>query len=314
MKKEIEKYPSEELLLQAEAIAKDIHLIEKINETNSYQEVESRIQKKERRSRLYLGLMRVAAILIVPLLISSFVFAFLFFSEKSLDSDLCYAEITAPSCAVVEYELPDHTKVWLNGNSSLRFPTHFSGDKRIVSLKGEANFEVVADPQKPFYVKTPAGLTVYVYGTKFNLSAYEDDNIVNTVLEHGKVNVILPESKNEVKLLPGEALSYDTKKKELMKRQVNTTEYTAWIEGKIIFRNTSLEIVAQRLSRFFNVDIELRNHLNKPYELRATFTRQSIQHILEYMSYSIPLKWKTLEQKQLPDGSYQKKKIILDIF
>ena len=45
---------------------------------------------------------------------------------------------------------------------------------------------------RPFYVNTPNGLSVYVYGTKFNVAAYEDDNYIETVLEKGKVNVITP--------------------------------------------------------------------------------------------------------------------------
>ena len=66
----------------------------------------------------------------------------------------------------------------------------------MVELKGEAYFEVQADKDRPFYVNTPNGLSVYVYGTKFNVAAYEDDNYIETVLEKGKVNVITPRSGN----------------------------------------------------------------------------------------------------------------------
>src|SRR5699024_8332285 len=105
-----------------------------------------------------------------------------------------YAEIAATG-AVIRYELPDHSVVWLNSGSTLRYPTVFKKENRNVMLKGEAYFEVQADKERPFYVNTPAGLSVYVYGTKFNVNAYEDDNSIETVLEKGKVNVVSPDGK-----------------------------------------------------------------------------------------------------------------------
>lgn len=305
---------NENLRLKAEAIAKDIQLLENTDVDMRWREVEQRIDAKESRNRRYLFFMKAASVLVLPLLISSLLFAYMLFVKQEKQDTIGFAEITAPSCAVLAYELPDQTKVWLNGNSTLKYPTKFIGNKRVVELNGEANFEVKANPECPFYVKTPEGLVVYVYGTKFNLSAYQDDEYIQAVLEHGKVNVILPNRENEVKLLPGEQLSYSKQLKQSVKKKVNIKEFIAWVEGKIIFRDTPLKMVVKRLSRFYNLDIELRNHRNKEYELRATFKRQPIHQILEYMSYSIPLRWKTIEQKQLPDGTIQKKKIILDIF
>ena len=72
--------------------------------------------------------------------------------------------------SVIRYELPDHSVVWLNAGSTLRYPTTFKKDNRLVELKGEAYFEVQADKDRPFYVNTPNGLSVYVYGTKFNVA------------------------------------------------------------------------------------------------------------------------------------------------
>ena len=77
---------------------------------------------------------------------------------------------------MIRYELPDHSVVWLNAGSTLRYPTVFREENRNVTLKGEAYFEVQADHKRPFYVNTPSGLSVYVYGTKFNVAAYEDDS------------------------------------------------------------------------------------------------------------------------------------------
>ena len=74
---------------------------------------------------------------------------------------------------------------WLNAGSTLRYPIVFRKDNRSVELKGEAYFEVQADKKRPFYVNTLDGLSVYVYGTKFNVAAYEDEELIGTVLEKG---------------------------------------------------------------------------------------------------------------------------------
>ena len=104
---------------------------------------------------------------------------------------------------MIRYELPDGSVVWLNAGTTLRYPTVFKKDNRSVELKGEAYFEIQADQERPFYVNTQNGLSVYVYGTKFNVNAYENDDYVETVLEKGKVNVITP-NRETIVLTPGE--------------------------------------------------------------------------------------------------------------
>ncbi len=132
--------------------------------------------------------------------------------------------------------------------STLRYPTTFKKDNRLVELKGEAYFEVQADKDRPFYVNTPNGLSVYVYGTKFNVAAYEDDNYIETVLEKGKVNVITPDQETIV-LAPGEQLLYDKQSQKSKKNKVDVYGKIAWKDGKLIFRNASLEEILKRLER-----------------------------------------------------------------
>ena len=101
------------------------------------------------------------------------------------------ASVTAPRGAVVRYELPDNSTVWLNSGSTLIYPTRFDRKTRRVQLDGEAYFEVQANPEKPFYVGASDGLSVKVYGTKFNVEAYSDDDIITTTLENGHVDVLV---------------------------------------------------------------------------------------------------------------------------
>ena len=214
---------------------------------------------------------------------------------------------------VVRYELPDHSVVWLNSGSKLRYPTVFKKDNRNVELTGEAYFRVEAEPERPFYVNTPNGLSVYVYGTQFNVTAYEDDNYIETVLEKGKVNVVTP-GQETITLIPGEQLVYDKQTRQVQKNKVDVYGKVAWKDGKLIFRNASLEEIIKRLERHFNVDIEFNNHLGKEYSYRATFRTETLTQILEYLAKSANLKWKILTPEQREDDTFTKTKIIVDLY
>ena len=93
-----------------------------------------------------------------------------------------------------------------------------------------------------------------------------DSNYIETVLEKGKVNVVTP-GQETITLIPGEQLVYDKQTRQVQKNQVDVYGKVAWKDGKLIFRNASLEEIIKRLERHFNVDIEFNNHFGKEYSL-----------------------------------------------
>jgi ferric-dicitrate binding protein FerR (iron transport regulator) len=261
---------------------------------------------------MYNQLMRYAAILTLPFLATSLVFGCLYFHEP--ESNETYAKVTAAPGTIIRYELPDRSVVWLNSGSTLQYPTAFGKDKRNVELTGEAYFEVQADCEHPFYVNTTAGLSIYVYGTKFNVSAYEDENYIETVLETGKVNVITPHQETIV-LSPGEHLLYNKQhQKSAAPDKVDVYEKVSWKEGMLIFRNATLEEIFKRLSRHFNVDIRFNNRYGKEYKYRATFRQETLSQILGYLAQSAELTWKVEEAVQQADDTFAKTKIIVDLY
>lgn len=306
----MENMNPESLLRKAQALGDDIKEMESIDALAAYRR--GRLKRKEnRRKMLYNQWMRYAAFLTLPLLLSSLVLGYLAFHKPVTDDQ--FAEVTAAMGSVIRYELPDHSMVWLNAGSTLRYPTVFRKDNRNVELRGEAYFEVQADRERPFYVNTSNGLSVYVYGTKFNVSAYEDDDYIETVLEKGKVNVISPHQ-GTVVLAPGEQLLYDKQSHKLQKAKVDVYEKVAWKDGKLIFRNATLEEVFKRLERHFNVEIQFNNRHGKEYRYRATFRSETLPQILDYLAKSATLRWKEVDGMQLEDETFTKKKIIVDLY
>lgn len=306
----MENMNPESLLRKAQALGDDIKEMESIDVLGAYCQTHARI-KANRKKSMYNQLMRYAAFLTIPLLLSSLIFGYLYF--RGMGNEVQYAEVTATMGTVIRYELPDHSVVWLNSGSTLRYPTVFKKDNRDVELKGEAYFEVEADRERPFYVNTPNGLSVFVYGTKFNVAAYEEDNYIETVLEKGKVNVITPNQETIV-LSPGEQLLYDKQTQKSQKNKVDVYGKVAWKDGKLIFRNASLEDIFKRLERHFNVDIQFNNQQGKEYKYRATFRTETLSQILDYLAKSATLKWKIQESEQLMDGTLSKTKIIVDLY
>jgi hypothetical protein len=157
-------------------------------------------------------------------------------------------------------ELADGTKVWLNAGSRMAFPDRFTGSRREVFLEGEAYFNVTSDKNKPFLVKTK-DIVIRVYGTKFNLSAYDSDKDVMTVLVEGTVSL----SENKGLNLFGKEIILNSHHSALFNKTDLTTKiyeeahteiYTAWTEGWFPFYKEPLSNVFKKLERYYNVQFE----------------------------------------------------------
>ncbi|BDD07594.1 iron dicitrate transporter FecR [Fulvitalea axinellae] len=162
-----------------------------------------------------------------------------------------------------EYKLalPDGSEVWLNAASELRYSAGFSGKRREVWLKGEACFNVAKDLERPFVVKTE-DMDVRVFGTEFNVMAYSDDGITQTTLLEGSVKVDI---KDGTEIIQTEELVPDTQaefRKGSAKaniKKVKALYYTGWKNGKFQFDDEKLETIFRKLSRWYNVEFEVRN-------------------------------------------------------
>lgn len=163
-------------------------------------------------------------------------------------SELSYNILTTPRGGQFSLVLPDGTKVWLNAASSLRYPVNFSGNERVVTVTGEAYFEVAQDAAKPFMVKAPGDVTVKVLGTAFNINAYTDEQSINTTLIEGAVLV------NNTALQPGQQAQVSQRNIDIMKT-VNLAKVTAWKNGLFNFEDAELREVMRQLSRWYDVEI-----------------------------------------------------------
>jgi len=152
--------------------------------------------------------------------------------------------------------LADGTVVWLNAGSTLQYSNRFNDRNRKVKLNGEGYFEVTKRGGKLFTVET-SGYNVVVKGTKFNVSAYSDDAFITTTLIEGRVE--LQHNDWTVKMHPGEALSLNRSSGKFRRENVDATQSKAWSEGRMVFNYITLNDLAVKLSRQYNVNIEIQS-------------------------------------------------------
>lgn len=172
-------------------------------------------------------------------------------------TEVAYHTLTVPrGIKMVRVTLADGTLVWVNTASSLKYPTAFTGNERTVELTGEAYFDVKHDAGKPFAVRTK-NITVNVLGTGFNVSAYDDDEQSNVVLVKGSValNARGQSGMLTKQLTPGNMASFQYGAGGIAITAVKTDEYVSWKDGFLIFRQTPLEQIIKRISRYYDVRI-----------------------------------------------------------
>lgn len=158
-----------------------------------------------------------------------------------------------------EYELllADGSKVHLNSETKLVFPSYFEGETRQVELMGEAYFEVKKD-HKPFIVKT-VDMQIEVLGTSFNVNAYQNNASVNTTLVEGSVQIHVPDNSKTFLLKPENNFSINKSSNEISIQKVSTDLYTAWVRGEFTFRNQTLNDIFTQLVRWYDIEIEYEN-------------------------------------------------------
>ncbi|GGF24126.1 FecR family protein [Flavobacterium limi] len=209
--------------------------------------------------------------------------------------------LIVPVGGIYAVNLSDGTKVWLNSKSSLKYPVEFTGNKRAVTLEGEAYFEVSKNLHSPFTVKTKSG-NITVLGTHFNVSSYTEDHTFTTTLAEGKVKVSDFDSKeNESVILnPGEQSRVNTKNDvSVTVAAVDPSVYTAWKDGKFYFENENLKSILAKMSRWYNFTAKFENKSLEQIRFTGIALKEEpIDRLLDIISKTSNVKYKIIKVNQ----------------
>ena len=262
---------------------------------------------------------KAAAVFIVGFAASWFVFK----GPKSIKTgETVYNVIETPKGSSTTINLPDGSKIWLNAESKLRYPQNFTKNTRAVYLEGEAFFEVAKDKDRQFLVRT-SDLIVKVFGTRFNVKSYPDENAVETTLVEGSIS-IQKNSMNgkvigkEIKMEPnqrivlykaqensapteGQAKKTDNvperKAKLVLSKRIDTDRFTSWKDGQLIIKSEPMIKLAVTLERRYNVKIHFEDEEIKQFRFTGTIENETIEQVMAAIKLAASIDYRIEERE-----------------
>jgi ferric-dicitrate binding protein FerR (iron transport regulator) len=219
-------------------------------------------------------------------------------------------EVTTAEGEKAHIWLTDSTEVFLNSGSSFKYNTDYNTNERIVSLLGEAYFNVKTNKEKPFTVKL-GKMEVIATGTQFNILSYGNDNRIEATLEKGSIHVKTNDDNKTYNLEPGQQIVYFTNSKKAEVKEVFTETYTAWKENKLRLIDTPMEEALRRIARRYNVVFEVQGPDILDLKYTATFIDESIEDVMQMLKTVSPISYKIYNRTSVTDAKYLKPKIVV---
>lgn len=244
-----------------------------------------RMMRLRQREKTYIALAKYAAAVVIAVISTLFIHSF--FSNK--DQTTAKNTLYVPAGQRAKLTLEDGTTVWLNAQSTLTYPAHFSDKKREVTLTGEAFFDVAKDPKKPFFVSAQQ-VEMKVLGTQFNVYNYPDAGYIRTDLLEGSVLIRNTKgSKGNVILHPNEQITVRDGKMTL--GNIKNADYFLWKKGIYSFSNEKLLDIIEKLQLYYDVTIIVKD----PEIFNVKYTgkfrqRDGIDEILRIIQKIYPFK------------------------
>jgi transmembrane sensor len=224
-------------------------------------------------------------------------------STRITAKEIAYNTLITPLGGEYSVVLSDGTEVMLNAGSGLKYPVVFAGHTREVILEGEAFFKVAKSHNVPFIVKTNKVNTI-VYGTVFDVSAYNDDAFVQTTLVEGSVGISVNgnQPEQDVKLAPGQQFNYHKDTRASETKEVNASQFVAWTNRMFVFENEPIENILKTMSRWYNFSYEFENESLKIQRFTISIGRYDhVSKILDLIAASSNLKFAAKENTIIVD-------------
>ena len=242
----------------------------------------------------FTGILKYAAITILAMVVGS---AITQYSKKIGSDDVSMSRVEVPVGQMSKLVLFDGTEVWLNSGSVFEYPSRFNKKNRTVYLNGEAYFDVAKNEELPFIIESNR-IHVKVLGTSFNFSAYDTDNYTNLTLVEGEVDLLAPTGRLLTKMMPGEMA--DLSEGKLSIKEVDTSFYDSWKDGKLKYSGAPLGEIAQKLERWYHVSIQFQDEKSKQLKFTGTILKyKPIEQIVKAISIIAPIDY-SVDLK--PDG------------
>ncbi len=237
-------------------------------------------QMKQHAVRTFMmRMMRYAAVVAVLVFSIYYYHIYMNKSEAPVVSDV---SLLVPAGQRINLTLADGTKIWLNSQTRITYPTAFVGAQRHVSIEGEAYFEVAKDTEKPFIVSS-YDVDMEVLGTEFNVYSYPDEGLTRVSLLEGSLQVYDPASPaTKIRMEPNQEVIIRGHRME--KVDIPYLDYFLWTEGILCFNREPLSSILKRLEIYFDIRFEVKDPSILAWEYTVKFRqRDGIDEILRLM-------------------------------
>jgi ferric-dicitrate binding protein FerR (iron transport regulator) len=245
------------------------------------------IQNPDRSIQL-INVLKIAAILLITFGLG-WSSQYISLSNKQQPVEVSTQDITVPKGQVNQIFLADGTRIWINSGSRLTLPSVFAPNERVIKLNGEAFFEVAKDKKRPFIVKVN-GQQIKVFGTSFNVRAYDNSTKIETTLETGQIQLQVG---NETKMMnPGEQSLFNKTEKQLVINKVDPVTFSSWKDGRYEFQNEDLMEVFKVVERWYDVEITYDENTFKEMHFSGVIKRnKDAKHFLDLLNLTIPISY-----------------------
>jgi len=195
--------------------------------------------------------------------------------------ELQYNTVSAPRGGTGAITLSDGTKVWLNAESSITFPTTFKGGRRIVSITGDVIIKPVLNAKIPFYTHVK-NQVIKDIGTEFDINAYDNEPVIRTTLIEGSVSIVA--NGKAVTLKPGQQsiLNGD----EIKVESANIRDATAWRDGELRCDGENIQTIMRMIERWYNVEVIYQGEISADGYYGTISRYKNISQALHMLSYS----------------------------
>jgi ferric-dicitrate binding protein FerR (iron transport regulator) len=268
-----------------------------INQEYAWDIIRKKITKKPRQVILQ-SVLKIAAVVAIAYLLGGFTMYLIQPKPQQGISESKEISVKAPLGSKTEIELSDGTKVWLNSGSEVRYPTIFDRTKRDIYLTGEAFFDVEKNKEAPFFVHTD-DVEIKVLGTSFNVKSYPEEDLVETTLVEGVINMNKKGSSQVLQLKPKEKATFiknieklPGEERFIVTENIDTELYSSWKSGKLVFKREKFGDLMVKLERWYNVHITVGNKKLHEERITGAFENESIEQALEALKISVPFSYK----------------------
>ena len=228
----------------------------------------------------------------------------IYMSNSKAPQRILYTQQETKNGECKKIVLKDGTQVILNATSKIIIPTNFNEDSRLITLEGEAFFDVAHNAEKPFIIQS-GDAKIKVLGTSFNVKSHQSDDLMAITVSTGKVNVGLANEELQLNLTANQHLTINKVTGDFEKKKISGNNYIKWQSGALYFEKEPIQEVLKELNRKYNRKVILQNNIGN-YKISGIHDNKSLEAVVESICYTTGLNFKTVGENILIYKTNQK--------